>query len=52
VADRYELQALLGRGATGVVFRALDRRTGDEVAVKTLAVGASVPNESRRWVAS
>jgi eukaryotic-like serine/threonine-protein kinase len=33
---RFEPLALLGRGANGIVYRALDRDTGREVALKTL----------------
>jgi len=36
LGDRYELLAELGRGASGVVFRARDRATGARVAVKVL----------------
>ena len=36
LADRYELLAELGRGASGVVFRSRDRATGANVAVKVL----------------
>lgn len=34
---RFEIVALLGRGANGIVYRALDRETGQEVALKTLS---------------
>ena len=36
VAGRYELQAVIGRGATGVVFRGRDRVLKRDVAVKIL----------------
>jgi len=36
VADRYELRELLGEGGMGVVYRAIDTRTGGLVAIKTM----------------
>ncbi|WP_051392896.1 serine/threonine-protein kinase [Glycomyces arizonensis] len=36
LADRFELQTELARGAVGVVWRGLDRVTGERVAVKVL----------------
>lgn len=36
LVDRYEIEDCLGRGAAGEVYRALDRTTGQDVAVKTL----------------
>lgn len=34
---RFQVVSLLGRGANGIVYRALDRETGHEVALKTLS---------------
>lgn len=43
VAGRYQLRRRIGAGATGQVWRALDRRTGTEVAVKVRGTpGASM----------
>jgi hypothetical protein len=36
LASRYELRGLIGQGAMGLVYRALDRSTNQEVALKTL----------------
>lgn len=37
LADRYYITARLGKGAMGVVYRATDARTGQDVAVKVIA---------------
>jgi RecA/RadA recombinase len=34
---RFDIVSLLGRGANGIVYRALDRETGRELALKTLS---------------
>ncbi|QDU21471.1 serine/threonine-protein kinase [Urbifossiella limnaea] len=36
VTTRYEFEKLLGSGGMGVVYQALDRRTGERVAIKVL----------------
>jgi serine/threonine-protein kinase len=40
--DRYELQDVIGRGGHGVVYRALDRDSGTDVAIKFLHDSISV----------
>jgi hypothetical protein len=47
-ADRYQLQELLGRGATGEVWRASDQVLGRLVAVELLRA-AGVTGD-RRWL--
>ena len=36
IANRFEIQDLLGRGGMGEVYRATDTQTGETVAVKAL----------------
>ncbi|MFN7973184.1 MAG: serine/threonine-protein kinase [Acidobacteriota bacterium] len=45
--DRYELLEQIGRGGMGVVYRAVDRQTGQHVAAKILAEGGSESHEHR-----
>ncbi|MFO0021411.1 MAG: protein kinase domain-containing protein, partial [Deltaproteobacteria bacterium] len=49
IAGRFELVSVAGEGGMGLVFRAHDRETGREVALKTLtAAGASESQRFRR----
>src|SRR3954468_18967480 len=41
IAHRYRLFGVIGRGATGTVYRARDRLSGRLVALKTLAIEPS-----------
>jgi serine/threonine protein kinase len=45
LSDRYELGPLLGRGGVADVFRARDRKTGRDVAVKLLRTVSEVDRE-------
>lgn len=48
-ADRYELGALLARGGTSDVYRATDRLTRRQVAVKVLHGGGAHPGQAARF---
>ena len=47
IADRYELEKMLGQGGMGEVWSATDAQTGTRVAVKLLKSGASDSKENR-----
>lgn len=47
--DRYEVERLLGEGAFGKVYLAVDPRMNRKVAVKVLATGTSDPETRRRF---
>jgi tetratricopeptide (TPR) repeat protein len=52
IANRFEIQDLLGRGGMGEVYRATDTQTGETVAVKALnsEILATDPNLLERFV--
>ena len=47
--DRFELLEKIGEGALGLVYRALDRRTGREVALKLLKTDLISPARLERF---
>jgi eukaryotic-like serine/threonine-protein kinase len=47
-ADRYEILSVLGKGATGTVFRARDRELDDELALKVLSVEGDTGAQAER----
>ena len=52
IANRFEIQDLLGRGGMGAVYRAVDTQTGETVAVKALnsEILANDPDLLKRFV--
>jgi serine/threonine protein kinase len=49
IADRYELSRKLGKGAHGIVYAALDRKTGEQVAIKVLGSQWQDPDLRHRF---
>jgi serine/threonine-protein kinase len=49
IGKRYEILSLLGQGGQSAVYRARDRRDGDEVALKILKPGADAESTERMF---
>ena len=49
IGKRYEILSLLGQGGQSAVYRARDRRDGDEVALKVLKPGADGESTERMF---
>ncbi|HWA77079.1 MAG TPA: protein kinase [Polyangiaceae bacterium] len=47
LADRFEIDELIGRGGMGVVYRARDRRTAQDVAIKLIGLSAESTRRER-----
>ncbi|MDR0966552.1 MAG: serine/threonine protein kinase [Myxococcales bacterium] len=51
IVGQYQLHSLLGTGGIGSVYRAIDRQTGDEVALKLLSSGVALDAKAARRMA-
>src|SRR5262245_42801588 len=50
LCDRYQLDAAVARGASAVIYRAVDRLLGEQVAIKLLLLGGILTTpEARRF---
>ncbi|MFN8037435.1 MAG: serine/threonine-protein kinase [Acidimicrobiia bacterium] len=52
IVGSYRVARAIGRGADGVVYRAVDSRSGHTVALKVLRDGKRIPDTGATWVAA
>ena len=49
IDDRYRIDAVIGKGGMGTVYRATRLLIGDEVAIKVLHIGQEDPQAAERF---
>jgi serine/threonine protein kinase len=52
LAERFQLESVAGSGGMGTVYQALDRQSGERVAVKLLGGGGSIDARAQQGAAA